>query len=380
MSVNFKRYASEEYVNKKIANMPQSDWDQNDETAPGYITNRTHYKYIVNETIYETLEFTAISESQLSRTLIAGDMEAAYEHIEQITKIKINENDYNATLTFDRGWFSINSNVLTCSGRYNSGEEFVINSKDTSVLSFVIGQTYMVSYASDEQTVAYQKIDANYVPIGVDFIIEDGIIRSSVGQKFGSASMLTGEVFNDTVDNEATGQFSHAEGSNTTASGESSHAEGHNTIASGEESHAEGLNTTASGDYSHAEGCGTTASGPYSHTEGAYTKASDEYQHVQGKYNIDDPDSVYQHIVGNGTSDIPSNAHTLDWSGNAWYSGDVYVGSTSGTNKDEGSKKLATEEYVDTKFSNLTLTDETTGKKYKLTVSDSNLTMTEVES
>ena len=35
-----------------------------------------------------------------------------------------------------------------------------------------------------------------------------------------------------------------------------------------------------------------------------------------------------------------------DWNGNAWYAGDVYVGSTSGTNKDEGSKKLATEEYV----------------------------------
>lgn len=327
--------------------LPQSDWNQNDETAPGYIANRTHYKYIVNETIYETLEFTAISESQLSRTLIAGDMDAAYEHIEQITKIKINENDYNATLTFDRGWFSINSDVLTCSGRYNSGEEFVINSKDTSVLSFVVGQTYMVSYASDEETVVYQKIDANYVPIGTDFVIEDGVIRSNVGQKFGSASMRSGEVFNDTVDNEATGQFSHAEGSNTTASGESSHAEGHNTIASGEKSHAEGLNTTASGYYSHAEGCGTTASGHYSHAEGSYTKASDEYQHVQGKYNIDDPDSVYQHIVGNGTSDILSNAHTLDWSGNAWYSGDVYVGSTSGTNKDEGSKKLATEEYVD---------------------------------
>jgi hypothetical protein len=41
-----------------------------------------------------------------------------------------------------------------------------------------------------------------------------------------------------------------------------------------------------------------------------------------------------------------SNAHTLDWQGNAWYSGDVYVGSTSGTNKDEGSKKLATEDFV----------------------------------
>jgi hypothetical protein len=52
------------------------------------------------------------------------------------------------------------------------------------------------------------------------------------------------------------------------------------------------------------------------------------------------------HIVGNGTDSKRSNAHTLDWSGNAWYSGNVYVGSTSGTNKDEGSKKLATEEYV----------------------------------
>jgi hypothetical protein len=56
----------------------------------------------------------------------------------------------------------------------------------------------------------------------------------------------------------------------------------------------------------------------------------------------------YLNIIGNGTSDSArSNAHTLDWSGNAWYQGDVYVGSTSGTNKDSGSKKLATEEYVD---------------------------------
>lgn len=56
----------------------------------------------------------------------------------------------------------------------------------------------------------------------------------------------------------------------------------------------------------------------------------------------------YVSIVGNGTSNEErSNAYTLDWEGNAWYQGDVYVGSTSGTNKDEGSKKLATEEYVD---------------------------------
>ena len=61
----------------------------------------------------------------------------------------------------------------------------------------------------------------------------------------------------------------------------------------------------------------------------------------------------YAHIVGNGTSDTSrSNAHTLDWEGNAWFAGDVYVGSTSGTNRDEGSKKLASEEYVDNAVSN----------------------------
>ena len=56
----------------------------------------------------------------------------------------------------------------------------------------------------------------------------------------------------------------------------------------------------------------------------------------------------YAHIVGNGESDTTrSNAYTLDWDGNAWYAGDVYVGSEGGVNRDGGSKKLATEEFVE---------------------------------
>ena len=146
---------------------------------------------------------------------------------------------------------------------------------------------------------------------------------------------------------------SHAEGGYTTASGTDSHAEGGYTTASGTHSHAEGFDTTASGSHSHAEGDSTIASGYASHAEGNYTTANSQSQHVQGEYNILDIENdigrgTYAHIVGNGTDDnARSNAHTLDWSGNAWFSGDVYVGSTSGTNKDEGSVKLATEEYVD---------------------------------
>ena len=142
------------------------------------------------------------------------------------------------------------------------------------------------------------------------------------------------------------GEYAWAEGSNTIARGWGSHAEGNNTIASGESSHAEGSYTTASGIQSHAEGYNTTASGQISHAEGRGTVAQGKNQHVQGIYNIEDTTSA--HIVGNGGDNYSrSNAHTLDWQGNAWFAGDVYTGSTSGKNKDDGSKKLATEEYVD---------------------------------
>lgn len=48
-----------------------------------------------------------------------------------------------------------------------------------------------------------------------------------------------GEVFNDYVNNEATENYSHAEGNVTKANGYSSHAEGTKGIATGAESHVE---------------------------------------------------------------------------------------------------------------------------------------------
>lgn len=120
------------------------------------------------------------------------------------------------------------------------------------------------------------------------------------------------------------GDYSTALGDNTVASEHASHAEGYETMAKGKGAHAEGGNTKASGYFSHAEGYHTTAIG--------------EYQHVQGKYNIADTTN-YAHIVGNGSEDEPSNAHTLDWEGNAWFAGNITVG--------EDNKELATKEYVD---------------------------------
>lgn len=134
----------------------------------------------------------------------------------------------------------------------------------------------------------------------------------------------------------ATGENSHAEGSKCEAIGGSSHAEGVQTKASGLWSHAEGSQTRANGPGSHAEGTGSWATGSGSHAEGYGTEAAGEYQHVQGKHNVIDEANKFADIVGNGADTLnKSNAYALDWDGNLYLKGGVYVNcnadSTGGT-------------------------------------------------
>lgn len=141
----------------------------------------------------------------------------------------------------------------------------------------------------------------------------------------------------------ATGETSHAEGQQSLASGNTSHAEGFQTTASGQNSHSEGEVTIASGAVSHAEGSHTQAKQPYSHAEGFHSFANYPAQHVQGRWNVED-NSDLVHIQGWGSDENNrKNIHTIDKSGNAWFQGDIYVGSTGGKNKDDGSKKVITE-------------------------------------
>lgn len=134
----------------------------------------------------------------------------------------------------------------------------------------------------------------------------------------------------------ATGENSHAEGTQCEALGDSSHAEGIQTKASGLWSHVEGSQTRANGPGSHAEGTGSWATGPSSHAEGYGTEAAGKYQHVQGKHNVIDEANKFADIVGNGADILnKSNAYALDWDGNLYLKGGVYVNcnadSTGGT-------------------------------------------------
>ena len=153
----------------------------------------------------------------------------------------------------------------------------------------------------------------------------------------------SGTIEGNITSNDASGDYSHAEGYNTVASGNRSHAEGQQTTASGGYSHAEGFGATASGETSHAEGIYTTASVRGSHAEGSYTTAASVSQHAQGRYNIIDNQNIYADIVGNGYSDSHrSNAYTLDWEGNGWFANSVTVGTDP-----VDAMNLTTKRYVD---------------------------------
>lgn len=152
----------------------------------------------------------------------------------------------------------------------------------------------------------------------------------------------------------ASGKGAHAQGyaydANIVASGIGSHAEGYVTQATGNYSHAEGSGGTASGESSHAEGFYTIASGINSHAGGTGTTAKRKSQTVIGEYNILDNAGgtvsnanrgQYAFIVGNGTSDsMRSNALAVAWDG---------VVESSGT--PTANNHLTTKQYVDNAIS-----------------------------
>ena len=201
--------------------------------------------------------------------------------------------------------------------KYNCGKITAIDTTNNKIT--VDGYPNIALSTNTSSTANYLTI-VNKPKLG-DIFISGDFSHAEGNETTASGKASHAEGYNTT----ASGDYSHAEGYETTASGDHSHAEGISTTAFGDYSHAEGTLTTAFGDHSHAEGNSTTASGYISHAEGISTTASSEYQHVQGKFNIEDTANIYADIIGNGSDEERSNANaaTVDWQGNAWYAGAV---------------------------------------------------------
>lgn len=146
------------------------------------------------------------------------------------------------------------------------------------------------------------------------------------------------------VKTQANGQASHAEGMYGKANGKAARVSGYGCKANGDYSEASGVNTEANGEHSRASGYGCKANGKGSCAVGRYTTANGEYSNVRGKLNEVDNDNKYAEIVGNGDASKRSNAYTLDWNGNARYSGEVEDG--KGNKLSEKAQKNETSNVV----------------------------------
>ena len=301
----------------EVPKQAQTDWDQKDDTAADYLKNKPFGEGLPED--LGTYNFTATSETTITYFIAQDDgsnyvITHLFNHkdILNATQVVINGETDLWTSSYDgKGHVNASGDKFSFHGYKNIGNTATITSNANI---FTTGNTYPVLFR-DVSDDSIKKIGSQYIPNSV-YTFENAPV------KFGS------------------GYKSTVQGGGTTASGADSHAEGCDTTASGGYSHAEGDTTTASGSSSHAEGSYTTASGSSSHAEGFMTRAASNTQHAQGKFNVEDSSGVYAHIVGNGTPRERRNIHTLDWNGNAYYKGTVYV---KGTNPDaSGGQEVAT--------------------------------------
>ena len=301
----------EKFSSTSIAANIQPDWEQNDENATDYIKNRICY---TDDLIEEVLIDTVCEKRN-----IQGDIYSLQANSSSQISFDYNENDifefsyagqvyYRGTLQFYETYYSY----------YFSNSQQYENYQIDLVENFFSIYSNRPSPDSGRFIVKHisqniEKLDPKYLPVNIRAGTNKGIIEG----------MITKNI--------ASGEYSHAQGHQTTASQNYSHAQGDNTTASGDDSHAQGYLTVASGNDSHAEGSGTLASGPSSHAQGHSTIANHVDQHVFGRFNIADNSpknasqtGTYIEIVGNGSdTNNRSNARTLDWSGNEQLAGGI---------------------------------------------------------
>lgn len=296
----------------------QPDWNQNDPTAADYVKNRTHYDG----------EITA----QAFITDMTYDFTDGSYYPEDITLPMSNGEQYVITwdgVVYERT--AVNTGAGVCYVGNGSAWDW---GDDTGEPFLFIDEGYGLSVNScgdnydGEHTFSVvcmiqhiEKLPERFLPDNV--ITTGNLSEHAVGAHYYVDGERCGEIFNSD-NNAALGHNSHAEGTSNDAIGNSSHVEGCANRVTGSNAHAEGTLNHVSGYASHAEGEENHVSGRASHAEGQNTIAAGESQHVQGKYNVEDTSNTYAHIVGNGiTNEARSNAHTLDWSGNAWFAGTV---------------------------------------------------------
>lgn len=268
-----------------------------DESGNVHWQDKTHYSTFSQETVFEEYTVADQSGAWIRDQSLLADVVAGAEYT-----VTYNGTDYTLIAYNDANFGPSLGNVSILSSGEDTGEPFYLGNLSRAIPQilayFTTNGPHVFSIKGTSEKV--KPLPGKYVGGGV--YPGKGLYATTIGIESAYASGQASVALNSAI------------------------AQGDNALAEGF-GHAEG-------DYSHAEGSWTYATGHYSHAEGLYTRAESSSQHVQGKYNVADEQEKYAHIVGNGKgSNSRSNAHTVDWAGNAWFAGKIYSG---GTGQDDG--------------------------------------------
>lgn len=325
--IRIKQIIKEEYL--PDTSTEQSDWNQNDSTASDYIKNRTHWdeSFILDVSDSdEAYDF----DSDFGFLRVSTNPDDFPNDIEGLI---VEYNDVVYSNVTHNNWPAHNAAVYSIEvDDVEYDVAVVVRQENTDITVYKGGTRYRITnpgigvwviYDPGVSSRATAKIYTNNVhPLDEKYIPNTIARISQIDSKMNKSNPI------------GTGSLSMNRKSGS---------------SEGISSTTLGYNGSASGQYALAEGAVTSASGYASHAEGYNTNATRHAQHVEGQFNILDTEGTtkgkYVHIVGNGTAlDKRSNAHTLDWSGNAWFKGAVKVGGTG--QDDTAAKELATQEYV----------------------------------
>ena len=236
--------------------------------------NKSHGYSFQEQILFPETAFTAVTQQLIDPPLLNVELGQHVSAIVNGVKFEGIIEQHNQT------YLKLVLGQITIIGFTNNGVCFIQNNSGAEGI-----------FSATTINKVYKTIDPNYLPI--------------------SANKGTG--LNSIILNGAT----EASGLNSIAMNSGIAVGAHSFAANG---------STANGDRSFAINCATRANAIGSFAMGWDTIASSAYQCVMGKINIEDTEHKYALIVGNGTrngGNIPSNAHTLDWSGNAWFAGAV---------------------------------------------------------
>ena len=239
--------------------------------------------------------------------------------------------------TFDNRFPELKFDDYCIARRFKNDTNFNLYTSDTSVTHTVtlkaatVVFTQIPSYLSGMNGVARYTNDRGYA-------------NTSLGNA-GLQPSNKDTVYAEGIRNYVSDQGSHAEGVLNVVSKYYAHAEGKQNVASGEEAHVEGRQNVASGVTSHVGGMLNNDAGNFQTVIGVSANPSNDPTD-----KIIDEDNYFQSgckkhvlVVGNGSMDYDytnklyfassrSNAHTLDWHGNAEYAGDVKANACGGQN------------------------------------------------